>query len=76
MNAANACPSCRAEMCQARPRIPVSDLEGMAEESVNGETIESIDQEASQVEGNTDRENGFFSRLRNRFRVELVPTLK
>jgi hypothetical protein len=75
MNGANACPSCRAEMCQARARVPVSELEGAAQDFEDGNVIESIEVEALQVEGNVDRENSFFSRLRSRFRFELVPTL-
>ncbi|KAG9191281.1 ribosomal protein L22e [Alternaria panax] len=36
MGGANACPSCRAEICQARARVPVSELEEVTAEPENG----------------------------------------
>jgi hypothetical protein len=68
MNGANACPQCRTELCQARAREPVAELEYETEEAEDDEVIDSMQEETLYAEGKTDRENGLFSRLRSRFR--------
>jgi hypothetical protein len=68
MNGANACPQCRTEMCQARARRPVSQIEEATQETEEHDIINSIEEDALYAEGNTDREKSFFSRLRSRFR--------
>ena len=68
MNAANACPQCRAEMCQARAREPVARLENEGQEAEDDDFIDSMQGEALHAEGEINRESGLFSRLRSRFR--------
>jgi len=68
MNGANACPQCRAEMCQARAREPVSRLENEGQEAEDDNFIDSMQEEALYAEGEINRESGLFSPLRSRFR--------
>jgi hypothetical protein len=68
MNGANACPQCRAEMCQARARWPVSQIEEVTQETEEDNIINSIEEEALHTKGNTDREKSFLSGPRSRIR--------
>jgi len=68
MNGANACPQCRAEMCQARAREPIPRLENEGQEAENDDFIDSMQEETLYAEGEINRESGLFSRLRSRFR--------
>lgn len=68
MNGANACPQCRAEMCQAHAREPVSRLESETQETEDDNFTNSMQEETLYDEGKINRESGLFSRPRSRLR--------